>query len=77
MNTKLNIELNISGMTCGHCKTAVENALRQVGGVTASQVDLANGKASIEGDHINPEALIATLIAAVIEEGYGANLAAA
>jgi copper chaperone len=69
----MSIELNVTGMTCGHCKTAVENALKQVSGVTGTLVDLANGKANIEGDHVNTDALIA----AVIEEGYGANLAGA
>ncbi len=67
----MSIELNVSGMTCGHCKTAVENALKKVSGVNGAQVDLANGKASVEGEHINTEALIA----AVIDEGYGAHLA--
>ena len=73
----MNIQLNVSGMTCGHCKAAVEKALQNVAGVNATQVDLASGKVSIEGEHVNTDALIAALIAAVIEEGYGAQLAAA
>ena len=69
----MNIELNVSGMTCGHCKTAIEGALKKVTGVTGVNVDLAGGKASVTGEHVNPEALIA----AVIDEGYGAHLAGA
>jgi copper chaperone len=69
----MSIELNVTGMTCGHCKTAVETALKNVDGVNLVQVDLASGKASIEGAHIHTDALIA----AVIEEGYSAQLAGA
>ena len=69
----MGIELNVSGMTCGHCKTAVENALKKVTGVVGVNVDLAGGKASVEGEHVNTDALIA----AVIDEGYGAHLAGA
>jgi copper chaperone len=69
----MSIELNVTGMTCGHCKAAVEKALKNVEGVNLVQVDLASGKANVRGAHINTEALIA----AVIEEGYGAQLVAA
>ena len=60
--------LNVTGMTCGHCKTAVTEALSAVEGVTSVEVDLDNGKAKVEGDVTN-----AVLIAAVEEEGYNAN----
>ena len=60
--------LNVTGMTCGHCKTAVAEALSAVEGVTSVEVDLDNGKAKVEGDVTN-----AVLIAAVEEEGYNAN----
>lgn len=39
----------ITGMTCGHCKSAVESAIRATEGVTAAQVDLKAGKAVVEG----------------------------
>jgi copper chaperone len=69
----MSIELNVTGMTCGHCKAAVETALKNVEGVNLVQVDLASGKASVEGAHVNTNALIA----AVLEEGYSAQLAGA
>ncbi|WP_034383863.1 heavy-metal-associated domain-containing protein [Deinococcus sp. YIM 77859] len=64
------IELNISGMTCGHCQAGVAKALRSVPGVTDAQVDLKTGKAVVQGN-ADPK----QLIAAVVEEGYGAQVA--
>lgn len=68
----MSIQLNVSGMTCGHCETAVAKALKEIEGVQSVQVDLKNGTAKIEGNNVNTE----NLIAAVIDEGYGASLAA-
>lgn len=61
-------ELIVNGMTCGHCETAVKNALKSVPGVQHVQVDLKNGTAAVEGN-----ADLEVLIAAVTEEGYGAQ----
>ena len=41
--------LKIEGMTCMHCKMAVEKALKGVSGVTTAQVDLAGKKAVVGG----------------------------
>ncbi|MEX2540332.1 MAG: cation transporter [Trueperaceae bacterium] len=60
-------ELKITGMTCGHCQSAVESALASVGGVSDVRVDLAQGRAEVEGT-----ADVAALVAAVEEEGYTA-----
>ena len=65
-------ELKITGMSCGHCVKAVEKALSAVPGVEAAQVDLAQGRATVQGA-ANPQ----TLIAAVQEEGYSAQVAGA
>lgn len=65
------IELDVSGMTCGHCQTAVANALKNVPGVTAADVDLKTGKAVVEG---TPDTQ--ALVNAVAEEGYSARVAA-
>ena len=67
MNTT---ELNVSGMTCGHCQTAVTKALRSVEGVSDAHVDLASGKATVTGTP-DPQALVA----AIVDEGYGAQVA--
>jgi copper chaperone len=60
-------ELKIDGMTCGHCTAAVKKALEKVAGVSAATVDLAAGRAHVEGD-----ADVAALVAAVQDEGYQA-----
>ncbi|GGO39689.1 hypothetical protein GCM10008949_48240 [Deinococcus humi] len=62
-------ELIVSGMTCGHCETAVKNALKDVPGVEDVRVDLKGGSAAVEGN-VDAQALIA----AVTEEGYGAQV---
>ena len=64
------IELNVTGMTCGHCKAAVEKALLAVPGVERADVDLEAGKARVEGDP-DPGALVD----AVEDEGYDAAVA--
>jgi copper chaperone CopZ len=67
----MNIELTVSGMTCGHCKTAVEGALKRVNGVSNVEVDLAHGAARVQGERVDLEALLA----AVQDEGYTAAVA--
>jgi copper chaperone len=67
----MSIELNVTGMTCGHCKAAVEKALKGVSGVNTVEVNLEQGKAKISGDQVNTDALIM----AVTEEGYSASAA--
>lgn len=59
------IELSIKGMTCGHCQSSVTGALKGVAGVREVRVDLAAGKAFVEGDFE-----VQQLIDAVTEEGY-------
>jgi copper chaperone len=62
--------LKIDGMTCGHCKAAVEKALQSQPGVRAATVHLEAGTAEVqyEEGHVDP----AQLAAAVREEGYEA-----
>jgi copper chaperone len=64
------VKMKITGMRCGHCKAAVEKALGGVAGVGAVRVSLEAGTAEVDGI---PD--VAALIAAVKEEGYGAELA--
>ena len=65
----MNTELNISGMTCGHCRAAVTNTLKSVPGVEDVQVDLKAGTAVIRG-----RTDVQALIVAVSAEGYGAQV---
>ncbi len=41
--------LKIEGMSCNHCKMAVEKALKGVAGVTGAQVDLSKQEAVVDG----------------------------
>ena len=63
-------ELKITGMTCEGCVNAVKRTLSRVPGVTEVQVDLAAGRARVQG-----EAAAAQLIAAVEMAGYEAAAA--
>ena len=63
-------KLNIEGMTCGHCQSAVKSALESVQGVQGAEVDLQNEVATVEGSADTDK-----LIAAVEEEGYKASAA--
>ncbi|PQV63599.1 Copper chaperone CopZ [Abditibacterium utsteinense] len=63
------IELQISGMTCSSCVSHVTRALQSTPGVQVATVDLASGRAHVQGENLNES----TLIEAVDEEGYGAQ----
>ena len=56
----------IEGMMCNHCKANVEKALAAVDGVASVHVDLAAGRAHIEGT-ASPEAITAAVTAAGYE----------
>ena len=62
------IRLSIPDMSCGHCKTAVTNALSFVPGVVAVDVDLSGRTARVEG-----QAPLSDLLAALDRAGYPAT----
>ena len=57
----------VTGMTCGHCASAVTEEVTQVPGVTAVDVDLASGRLTVTSDVPVDEAAVR---AAVDEAGY-------
>ncbi len=59
------LQLHIEGMTCAHCARSVKEALEAVPGVESAEVNLADGKAIVQGT-----AERRVLVAAVEEEGY-------
>jgi copper chaperone len=65
--------LQVSGMTCGHCREAVQKALLANSGVRNATVHLENGTAEVEYEEgrVAPEQLIAS----IEEEGYHATVA--
>lgn len=68
------VVLDIGGMTCAACATRVENALRQVPGVTQASVNLALERADIA---VQSPAVTPQLVAAVERIGYQAEPRAA
>lgn len=42
--------ITVEGMTCGHCKSAVEKAVRGLPGVLSAEVDLAAKTLQVEFD---------------------------
>jgi copper chaperone len=65
------VNLKVSGMTCGGCVAAVENALKNVTGVDSVAVDLQAGTAKVDlaGDNIDTS----QLVVAVKLAGYDAQ----
>lgn len=66
------IRLEVEGMGCEGCVTAVQQALEGVPGVVRALVDLKGGRAEVEAaEGVDP----ARLVAAVGEAGYDAKAA--
>jgi copper chaperone len=57
--------IKIEGMSCGHCKAAVEKALKAVAGVETAVVDLEKKQAVVTGN-----AAMAAMREAVEDAGY-------
>ena len=67
----MSVRLQVSGMSCGHCERAVEQALSEVPGVVrVVSVSRTQGEAVVEG---NPDPR--ALVDALAEEGYQAEVA--
>ncbi|SDT33451.1 copper chaperone [Paenibacillaceae bacterium GAS479] len=58
--------LKVKGMTCGHCVSSVEGAVKEAGG--AATVDLAGGKVTIEFDEAKLS--LQSIKEAIEEQGY-------
>lgn len=67
------IELSVAGMTCPHCPPKVEQALRDVPGVSSAHVNLANQAAHVTYDPTSAKA--GNLIMAIRRAGYIAGTA--
>jgi copper chaperone len=61
------VTVTVNGMSCGHCASSVRAEVRAIPGVTAVDVDLANGTVTVDSEHrVEPEAIQN----AVEEAGY-------
>jgi copper chaperone CopZ len=65
------IELNVEGMSCGHCVTTVKSALTVVQGVQQVDVSLEGKKATVRADDAVADG---ALVEAVEQAGYAASL---
>ena len=55
----------VPGVTCGHCKNAIEGEVAQVPGVSRVEVDIETKRVVVEGD-----AAQQAVMAAIVEAGY-------
>jgi Copper chaperone len=62
----VNTVLKIEGMSCPMCSGKVDEALKNVSGVTDVAVDLKKGVATVAHDNVKEE----DLIAAVLDVGF-------
>jgi copper chaperone len=62
------ITLQVDGMSCGHCKAAVEKALKELAGVQGAEADLAAKTVTVTYDpgRVGREALAE----AIADAGY-------
>jgi copper chaperone len=44
------VTISVEGMSCGHCKAAVEGALTKLDGVTSAEVNLAAKNVTVQFD---------------------------
>ena len=65
----MDVELKIVGMSCEHCSGRVEKALGALAGVTAVEVVLEPGSATVAGDNVR----LADLVEAVDRVGFTAT----
>lgn len=57
--------IKVAGMSCNHCKMAVEKALKAVPGVEQAEANVQKGQAVVEGTPQREE-----LVKAIEEAGY-------
>lgn len=59
---------NVPEVSCGHCKSSIENALAPVAGVRAARVDIATKEVSVEFDENITDR--ATVVRTIESAGY-------
>ena len=63
------LDLEIEGMSCGHCVAAVSEALRELPGVTVEAVGIGSAAVSYEPDRVSLD----DILLAVEDAGYTAQ----
>jgi Cu2+-exporting ATPase len=64
-------QLNITGMSCGHCVSHVKSALEDIDAVSLAEVSLENHQADVTASSEVPDE---ALVAAVVGAGYEAEV---
>ena len=62
-------EFQVTGMSCGHCETAIRSEVSEIPGVTGIDVSAQTGRLAVTAEQPIEDA---TVIAAVDEAGYTA-----
>ncbi|EYT55757.1 heavy-metal-associated domain-containing protein [Microbacterium oxydans] len=62
-------EFQVTGMSCGHCETAIRSEVSEIPGVTGIEVSAQTGRLAVTAEQPIEDA---TVIAAVDEAGYTA-----
>lgn len=65
-------EYQVTGMSCGHCETAIRTEVSQIPGVTDIDVSAATGRLAVTTDKPVEDAAVLAVLAAVDEAGYTA-----
>lgn len=68
VHSVMSTTITVEGMSCDHCEQTVEEALREVAGVTDATADHEAAQAVVDG-----EADASALVAAVEAAGYTAQ----
>ena len=64
------VTLEVEGLSCGHCVSAVSGALRSVPGVTLGAIRVGSATVTVE-----PTVTITQLLDAIADAGYSATVA--
>jgi copper chaperone len=66
MTTTMTTTYTVPGMSCEHCKAAVQTEVSKVAGVSSVDVDLETRRVTVSGDPVDD----AAVRAAIDEAGY-------
>ena len=68
------VRIAIEGMSCAHCVSAVDRALRAVPGVATMQVRLGEATLALDPDAAPVERTVSAALDAVRDVGYEAHV---
>ncbi len=63
------LSLNVPGMTCGHCESAIRKEVGAISGVTSIDVNLETKIVVVNGDNLDREAVVAAIDEAGFDVG--------